>query len=204
MDAVPRGIRLVTRGFAALFVVAYLRHASLAATCTDGCSIMTLVHFGRCARRSQFRPLVSVDFEFVAVAKVCRRASGISKLSPTCLGSLLCKRWTPPLDSQKRPRITLGAIISKVMTSVTRIPDLGLLVLARLGPSGTRWVVLSAPTTQNRVNTGNAHGGTGQRVHMSQHATTAVARPASAAGHAGGIASGRSSVSTPTWVKVFC
>ena len=127
MDAVPRGIRLVTRGFAALFVVAYLRHASLAATCTDGCSIMTLVHFGRCARRSQFRPLVSVDFEFVAVAKVCRRASGISKLSPTCLGSLLCKRWTPPLDSQKRPRITLGAIISKVMTSVTRIPDLGLL-----------------------------------------------------------------------------
>ena len=34
-----------------------------------------------------------------------------------------------PLDGQKRPIITRGAILLKVMTSVTRIPDLGLLVL---------------------------------------------------------------------------
>ena len=34
-----------------------------------------------------------------------------------------------PLSGQERPRITQGAILSKVMTSVTRIPDLGLLTL---------------------------------------------------------------------------
>ena len=34
-----------------------------------------------------------------------------------------------PLSGQERPRITQGAILSKVMTSVTRIHDLGLLVL---------------------------------------------------------------------------
>ena len=56
------------------------------------CSRMTLVHFGRCARRGQFRPPISAVFEFVAGAKVCRRASGIPKLSPTCLGSLLNSR----------------------------------------------------------------------------------------------------------------
>ena len=33
------------------------------------------------------------------------------------------------LECSLRPRITLGAISSKVMTSVTRNPDLGLLVL---------------------------------------------------------------------------
>ena len=45
-----------------------------------------------------------------------------------------------PLSGQERPRITQGAILSKVMTSVTRIPDLGLstlgLILVRGSASG--------------------------------------------------------------------
>ena len=52
-----------------------------------------------------------------------------------------------PLDGQKRPRITLGAIVSKVMTSVTRIPDLGLLVL------GLILVLQSPPQKGKRTKT---------------------------------------------------
>ena len=46
---------------------------------------MTLVHFGRCARRGQFRPLVSVVFEFMPEAKVCRQPSMSPRLSPARL-----------------------------------------------------------------------------------------------------------------------
>ena len=71
-----------------------------------------------------------------------------------------------PLGGQKRPRITLGAIVSKVMTSATRVSDtqsdLGLLVLVfnpsiirvlmRIGGCAPRTEGLYPPSPEAHVN----------------------------------------------------
>ena len=55
-----------------------------------------------------------------------------------------------PLSGQERPRITQGAIFSKVMTSVTRLPDFGLstLGLILVGQGGQAFQASSTRSSQ--------------------------------------------------------